>query len=50
MTEQEIRTIVEQVLRQLQQDAPTPAQAAPRPAESQGDPLPDLESIDLRKQ
>ena len=50
MTEQEIRSIVEQVLRQLRQDAPAPKAAAPSAAEPQGEPLPDLESIDLRKQ
>ncbi len=47
MTEQEIRAVVEQVLRQLGQD--TPARQSPPPAEA-GDPLPDISAVDLRRQ
>lgn len=45
MTEQEIRAVIEQVLRQLGQDSPAP----PAPAGS-GDPLPDISAVDLRRQ
>lgn len=45
MTEQEIRAVIEQVLRQLGQDSPAP----PAPAVS-GDPLPDISAVDLRRQ
>ena len=47
MTEQQIRQVVEQVLRQLQAGAPTQAENAV-PAVS--DALPDISAIDIRKQ
>ena len=47
MTEQEIRALVEQVLLQLGQNSP----AAPSPAsQNEGDPLPDISAVDLRRQ
>ena len=47
MTEQEIRAVVEQVLRRLQKDAPAGDARAPQPA---GDALPDIAATDLRRQ
>ena len=47
MTEQQIRAVVEQVLRQLQQeDKPAPPQAR----EPSGDALPDIMAVDIRRQ
>ena len=47
MTEQQIRAVVEQVLRQLQQDAP----AAPVATQAtSGDALPDIAAVDIRRQ
>ena len=47
MTEQQIRAVVEQVLRQLrQEDKPAPPQAR----EPSGDALPDIMAVDIRRQ
>ncbi len=47
MTEQQIRAVVEQVLRQLrQEDKPAPPQAR----EPSGDTLPDIMAVDIRRQ
>ena len=47
MTEQEIRSVVEQVLRQLQGSVPAPKEQIP--AQS-GDALPDISAVDIRTQ
>ncbi len=49
MTEQEIRAVVEQVLRRLQSDAPAAPRSAPGPVPGE-EPLPDISAVDLRKQ
>lgn len=48
MNESEIREVVEQVMRRLQQSGGAPA--AGMPSASSGDPLPDIAQIDLREQ
>ena len=47
MTEQQIRAVVEQVLRQLQQEEKP---SAPPKQEASGDALPDIMAVDLRRQ
>ena len=47
MTEQQIRAVVEQVLRQLQQEGKP---SAPPKQEASGDALPDIMAVDLRRQ